>query len=605
MKKLSVESDYRSLFENSLMGISQVDAEGNFIRINNAYAEMYGYPSADIMLKEIKTVTGNFFSNPDDRVKVLAEMDAKGFLPPGEFELKRRNGEKFWALVSARRIFDEKGKFRYTQADHIDITGLKTAEKELYLSNQRFKNSMDAAKMAWWEMDYRTGNVVFHRDKALMLGYKPEQFTHYSDFTRLIHPDDYSLAMKRMSDHLARKKPTYDVEYRIRSASGEYLWFRDLGGISESDEAGNPKIITGLVINISDRKHAEEKWRESEERYRLLSDQCGLGIGLFSIDGKIIYFNNKAISNLGNPSSTYIGKSLSDMFDKKTARKYINRFKEVVKSGRSIDYEDFFQSPASEFWFLSNHTKICDSKGELIGIQVIAHDITERKIIEKKLQESSQDLRELTHHFEELRENERSTIARDLHDDLGQKLTAIKMDISWLKSRIGVQSRPVERKFQQMDFLISDSIDSIQKISYGLRPSILDDLGLHSAIEWQLKEFSKLSGIKVKAVYSQENDIINSQLSLVIFRIVQEALTNVLRHASASSVEIKITDEAGKIKVIISDNGTGIELEKIESKKSYGLIGMRERVKANGGEIKISGKKGFGTVIVVKFPLKD
>lgn len=470
------ESDYRSLFENSLMGISQVKADGKFIRINDAYAKMYGYADSVSMLKARAGVNSNFFSNRSDRKKVLEEVEKLGFVSPREFELNRVDGSKFWALVSVKKIFDKNKKLLYYQAEHIDITS---------------------------------------------------------------------------------------------------------------------------------QKKIEEKWKESEEKYRSLSDQSGLGIGLFSPEGEILYFNKKAISNLGNPSYNFLGKSLFDIFEKDIARRYINRFREVISSDSSKDYEDFFESPTGKYWFLSNHSKIRNSKGELIGIQVIAHDITSQKQTEKMLRELTDELRDLTHHFGENIEKERSSIARDLHDDLGQKLTALNMDISWLKSRIGVQSRPVEKKFQQVQTLINETIESVQRISYGLRPSILDNLGLKSATEWQLKDFSRFTGIKVTWVIDLPDDKTDNKVSLVIFRVIQEALTNVIRHAKATSVKVKIKAIGKTIHAIISDNGKGITQEMIDSKKSFGLMGMRERVQAFGGKIKISGKPGKGTEIFVKMPFAE
>jgi signal transduction histidine kinase len=307
---------------------------------------------------------------------------------------------------------------------------------------------------------------------------------------------------------------------------------------------------------------------------------------------------------MGGKASDFIGKSISEVFDKASAKEYLKRFRKVIRTDKSFEYEDNIQTPSGDYWFLSNHTRVCSPTGELIGIQVLAHDITERKKMERRLEASAVELRDLTQHLEKVRETERSSIARDLHDDLGQKLTSINMDIIWLKSRIGVQSRIVEKKFQQMQILMNDTIDSIQKISFGLRPSILDDLGLQSAIIWQLREFSKSSGIGVKSFFSPKDQVIDNQISLAIFRIVQEALTNILRHSGASDVEINIKSTKKIIQVLIRDNGKGIEQDQIENNKSFGLIGMRERVKANGGEIKITGHSGTGTEIFVKIPFK-
>jgi signal transduction histidine kinase len=230
-------------------------------------------------------------------------------------------------------------------------------------------------------------------------------------------------------------------------------------------------------------------------------------------------------------------------------------------------------------------------------------DMTDRINYEKVLKQSSQELRQLTQHMEEVRENERTEISRDLHDDLGQKLTALNMDISWLKSRIGVQSRGVENKLKEMVHILNDTIESVRKISYGLRPSILDDLGLYSAIEWQLTEFKKSSGINYSLSFIPRDLEIDKKISLTVFRILQESLTNIARHSKATRVQVNIKSGKAAIKVIVRDNGIGISKEKISNHKSFGLVGMKERARTYGGKVIIRSNESEGTTIILEIPL--
>jgi PAS domain S-box-containing protein len=347
----------------------------------------------------------------------------------------------------------------------------------------------------------------------------------------------------------------------------------------------------------------EEELLSSEEKYRLLAEQSDVGVGFYSPEGMILYFNTQALKNMGGKAEDYIGKSLIEVFGKKEGTRFINRIREEIRLNKSLVFEDYFESPTGKYWFSSSHSVVCNSKGEVIGVQVVSHDISERKLFEEKLNQATLELRELTRHLLDVREEERTLIARDLHDDLGQKLTALNMDISWLKSRIGVQSRTVENKFHQMSLLISGTIESIQKLSYGLRPSILDDLGLIPAIEWQTRDFGKASGIKTKFFQSPQNLSFNGKISLVVFRIVQETLTNVARHSGATRVVVRLNFEDNLLEVSIKDNGKGIDQKEIESSKSFGLIGMRERVSAIGGELKITSSKGEGTIVALSVPV--
>lgn len=345
-----------------------------------------------------------------------------------------------------------------------------------------------------------------------------------------------------------------------------------------------------------------------EKKYHALFELAPVGISIVDKERRIIEANRKLKKITGLSDEDF-------KKEKHKIRKYLH------SDGREFTLDELPSTIAIEKRRVVNDVEIAIvENGKLIGWSlvsaapvdlpercaiVITQDITERKMIEKKLEESTEELRELTHHFEEVRENERSSIARDLHDDLGQKLTALNMDLSWVKSRIGVQSKTVEKKLQQMQLLMKDTVESIQKISYGLRPSILDNLGLWPALEQQLKEFDKSSGIKVNAIFIPKDLVINNLISLVIFRLVQESFTNISRHSGASFAEIKIKSVKKILHVLIKDNGKGIDQDQIENKRSFGIIGMRERVKSIGGVIKITGNKGRGTEIFVKIPLLD
>ena len=380
------------------------------------------------------------------------------------------------------------------------------------------------------------------------------------------------------------------------------VWFENhIGPILNED--GKVMGIVGVATNITERKLAEYNFLEMEGRYRLLSEQSGIGIGLYSPKGEILYFNNQALSNLGGKTEEYTGKLLTEVFGEQKGTEYLKRIRKAIRTGKSYDYEDFVQTPSGSYWFLSNHMRVCNSKGKVIGVQVLAHDITERKRTEEKLKQSTEEYRTLVQHIEEEMENERTQIARDLHDDLGQKLTVLNMDLSWLKSRIGVQSRSVENKLNEMVHLLTESMESIKKISFGLRPSILDDLGIREAIEWQLKDFHKSTRIKYSFFWGSGDMNINKKISINVFRIMQEALTNVVRHSAATEVSLNFISGKNKLKLIFTDNGQGIEEDQVSSPKSFGLIGMKERAKSCGGDLIIKGMKGKGTKLVVTIPI--
>jgi signal transduction histidine kinase len=201
-----------------------------------------------------------------------------------------------------------------------------------------------------------------------------------------------------------------------------------------------------------------------------------------------------------------------------------------------------------------------------------------------------------------VREEERGRIAREIHDELGQVLTGLKMDLSWLASRLLKNQKPLLKKTKSMSELVDATIQTVRKISSELRPGIPDDLGLSAAIEWQTQEFENRTGIKCRFISSREDFGLDKERSTAVFRLFQETLTNVARHAEATRVDIELEERAGHLILKVHDNGKGITRRQISHSKSLGLLGMRERALLFEGEVEIKGIRGKGTTVTVQIP---
>ena len=240
-------------------------------------------------------------------------------------------------------------------------------------------------------------------------------------------------------------------------------------------------------------------------------------------------------------------------------------------------------------------------------VLVVCEDITERKQADDELRGLREHLRALAAHLQSVREEERALIAREIHDELGQVLTGLKMNLLWLDKRLSdlgdVIPRPILEEIVSMSKLIDNSIQTVQEISTELRPGVLDDLGLTAAIEWQAQEFQTQTGIRCRFTSNAEDITLDKVWSTAIFRILQEALTNVARHANATRVNISLREKAGSLILVVRDNGKGITETATFNPKSLGLLGMRERALFLGGEVKIRGTPGKGTKITVRIPL--
>ncbi len=240
---------------------------------------------------------------------------------------------------------------------------------------------------------------------------------------------------------------------------------------------------------------------------------------------------------------------------------------------------------------------------------LLEQEITERKQAEQKITESHEQMRVLAARLQSVRDEEKSRIAREIHDDLGQLLTGLKMELSMFDKKLNKMSNGVpilmEKSLASMFELIDTTIQKVQEISTELRPGVLDTLGLVAAIEWQAQQFQRQTGISCKLALGPDDEIdLDTEQSTAIFRIFQETLTNIARHANSKKVRVGIKKKSKKVILEISDNGRGITESEITDPKSLGLLGMQERARVLGGEIEIRGAQGKGTKITAVIPIK-
>jgi len=227
----------------------------------------------------------------------------------------------------------------------------------------------------------------------------------------------------------------------------------------------------------------------------------------------------------------------------------------------------------------------------------------ERRQAEMELKRSQELFRNLSAHLQAVREEERTRIARKIHDDLGQAMTALKIDLSWLNKKLPNNQDHIREKLKSMVTLINETIETVHNVSEDLRPGILDDFGLAAAIEWQAEEFQKRMGMECRLSLPPDEFDLSKEKSTNLFRIVQESLTNVIRHADATKVEINLNTEDDILLLEVADNGKGISDAATTNAKSFGLIGIKERVHSLDGEVNIVGTPNKGTRIIVKIPM--
>lgn len=366
----------------------------------------------------------------------------------------------------------------------------------------------------------------------------------------------------------------------------------------------------GLILIVAMARvigRATSNEREKTYQYEYLTNQ--LETILDHIPGLVFYKDtknnfirvNKYVAEAHRlPKNELEGKNLMNLYSKEDAEKYHKDDLEVINTGiAKLNIIEPWETPSGLTWVNTSKIPVINEAGKIIGIIGISFDITELKKAEF-LKQKNREMEIMNKYLIKIREDERLKISREIHDELGQTMTILKMDLSWIRENIDDKVQSIH-KINNLIEISRYTLKNIQRISSDLRPRMLDDLGLVSAIEWYCGEFEERTG--VKCILSLEDIIFtDTQKNITFFRILQESLTNVARHANASFVNIQLKKSDKIIIMIIDDDGIGIPLEKIESENSTGLMGMRERAGQYGGSVEIVRKEDFGTKIIIFIP---
>ncbi len=421
-------------------------------------------------------------------------------------------------------------------------------------------------------------------------------------------------------------KSIKDIENEMIIISDEGgMMYRDIDVVSRDEVGDLTKTFNALQAAIynnyrklenankkiaeMERNQIRQALEESKKKYLLLAENSTDIIWTMDVsDEKLTYISPSAEQLFGYSARDFLIKNFWKLFTPRSndlMRKTLNSLSEdASKSVRDRIIElEMVRKDGTIVWTETKLTLLPGSDGSKDMLLAVTRDVSKRKIVEEKLIQSSDELRNLSAHLQKVREEERSRIAREIHDELGQLLTALKIDLELLKKRFLTSKESLDQSLS-MSKLIDSAIQSVKRITTELRPSVLDSLGLSAAIEWQIGEFSERAGIKCEFVIDPDEIVLDKERSITIFRIFQEALTNILRHSRASEVIVQLLLKDDIIELSVSDNGIGIEEKELSKTMSFGLIGIRERVHYWQGDTDINGIPGKGTTLKVSIPLE-
>ncbi|MBI1763513.1 MAG: response regulator [Acidobacteria bacterium] len=368
----------------------------------------------------------------------------------------------------------------------------------------------------------------------------------------------------------------------------------------------NQRLTKKLEEKMFELEALNNQLRESEAKYRELIENAHDAVVLIQPTQTLSFVNPKFCELTGYTQETALHLRFDALLHPDDLLPYIaqtqrllnhecpsieSAFRLVKKTGQFIDVEGRFNL------LRRNET--------VTGIQAILRDITERKLAEQQLQASHEQLRRLAAHLQTVREEERASISYEIHDELGQLLTAIRLRLKGLERQLPPDPQVLSEELAATLELVNQTLQIARRIAMNLRPPILDDFGLWAALEWQIEEFQKYSGIQCLLEPLPLAIELAPDCAIGLFRICQESLTNVARHAQASQVSIDFTQQAQQLVMRIRDNGKGINPAELKQRRSLGLVGMRERALAFGGAFEIQGQQQQGTTVTITIPIAN
>jgi len=709
--------ELQDLYDQAPCGYHSLDSDGRIVKVNQTEADWLGYKRAELIGRKIQE-----FLTPSSLLvfaKNYPVFKEKGHIENIEYELVKKDGSTFFALLSATMVKDADGNFIMSRSSMIDITERKRNEEELRVAAAAFE-TQDAIVIADADWNITRVNHAFQ----YITGYGPEEVLgkHYSIIDSARHSDDACIEILRQS--IANGSWAGEIWDRRKNGQLYPKWLTITAVRNERLE-----IIRYVVIfsDISSRKQVEEqKLRESDERFLGTLEQAAVGIAHASPQGLFRQANKKFCDitgysrddlfsmveqeltfpdDLGNGDEALrqllAGEISTFAVEKRYVRKdrslvWVNQTVSVLREadgspkylilviediterrrnenlalrfGRLLQssFNEIYLFDASSLHFLQasegakNNLGYSDDELQrltpldlmpsfsrrefrellfpLLGgeqqtllfetihrrkdgttyplearLQLIAsepavfvavvQDITERRRAESQL-------REFTAHLQTVREEEKINIAREIHDDLGGTLSAIKMEAYWLKSELSAgltetdgAETPAIARIHSMTQQIDNAADAARRIITGLRPAILDDFGLLAAIEWQCAQFQQRTGIECRVNCVENRGTLDKARSIALFRILQESLTNVMKYAGASCVEIEFLHGGGEIMLSIYDNGRGLAEGRDVDFGHYGMLGMVERAEQLGGTVRFDSQPGSGLGVVVTLPL--
>ena len=603
----SEEKSHKAFHGNPYPTLITRRSDSRILEVNQAFADWYG-----VTVEEARGRTVFDFGiwpARRDREELLKLMEKQGSITNYPKSVELPSGEIRDTLLSVQPITIANEDCLL--AISTDVTPLRKAEQALQRSEERLRRGLEAARTGTWEWDLRGDHVTWSEGVHSVFGLEPGQFGGTFDaFSRLVHEEDRKRVEKELSD--ARKAPAYQYfsYFRGRWEEGSIHWLEGRGEVRR-DAGGMPLTMLGTVVDVTVRKRVSAALRSSEERLRATVENTPhVPIQWYDANGVVLYWNQASEFVYGWNAAEAHGKTLDQLiFEDAEYARFMAALKEVERTGKSF--------PPTEFRFHRRNGEkgVCLSTlfrmprdSDEVCFVCMDVDVTEQKKAEDSLREAGErELRSrenFTRQLIEAEEQERQRLAAELHDGLGQNLSIIK-NKAYTALEKGSLPPAATEQLRDISRCTADAIAELRDLVRNLRPLQIEQLGLTDALRMLVEKAAQSSGLRIDRRIEDVDDVLKGSAATHVYRIVQEALNNLVKHAGATRAELRIERDIHCVRLRLSDNGGGFEVKAATIRGGFGLTSLGERAQMLGGSLKIQSIPGTGTTLIVELPIRD
>ncbi len=597
------EERFRLIAENAYDMIALLSPEGRLVYLNPAYAGLIENYKALVGTESFQSV------HPEDRERVrktFFDTVRDGVARRAEFRFLLPSGEARYMESQVSSVSDSKGNVVSVIKVSRDVTERRQKNEALQAREVQLQEAQALANLGSWEWDMLDDSRQWSEQLSRIFGVARDHLpSAFYGFYPFVHPEDRErtarAARKALHDGNA-----YECQFRIVRPDGEIREIHSKARV-DRDASGRAVRVLGTCQDITERKRAEEQAKVSQERFRMMVENVrDYAIYMLDTKGHVTSWNLGAERIAGYRAEEIIGRHYSCFFlpDHAIRGDAGIQLEFAALQGRYESEGWRVRKDGSRFWAHVIATPLRDADGKLRGFSEISHDITERKRDEEDLHNYADRLRVTSRRLVEIQESERRLIARELHDLVGQNLTGLGLNLSIVAGGLPAKTKPeLAARLDDCSMLVRDMVDAIRNLMTELRPHTLDEYGLPAALRSLAAGFSRRTGIQVAFDGDSTRTDFPKTVDLAMFRIAQEALTNIAKHSSADRVEIAIRRRDGRATLSVQDNGVGFDPSRVGSTEGsgWGLLIMRERAEAVGAQFVLRAQPDVGVEVLVEY----